>query len=114
MLDIASRKAGGLPFEISPQLVTNLLEPQYVSFRFNINGKNSSVKIGNAVSISVEPIKNSVAGAEGSIKLNHETGFIFKEAEVVSAKECRSSAGSGLTFDWPEKAGFVSKVKYSN
>ena len=56
LVTIASGAAGGLPFEIIASLVGNLLGPHFVPFDFNINGSNSSVKIGDAVSMAFEPI----------------------------------------------------------
>ena len=113
LLQIASGKAGGLPFEVFPALVTNFLDPQFVSFQFKVDGKNSSAKMGNAAGVAFEPIKNPVTGTEEEIRVSHGTGFIFKEAEAVSAKECQSSI-KGLSFSWPNKAGFVSNIKYGN
>ena len=45
--------------------------------------------------------------------MDHDTGFFFKNAEVVSAKEMSSTFGE-LNFSWPNKAGFVAKIKYGN
>jgi hypothetical protein len=64
-------------------------------------------------SFAFEPIKNPVTGQPESVRVEHETGFLFKGADVVSAKECKSSVG-GLSFSWPDKAGFVTQVKYGN
>ena len=47
------------------------------------------------------------------IRVEHGTGFIFKGADAVSAKECRASAGE-LTFSYPDKCGFVTQIKYGN
>jgi hypothetical protein len=113
LLKIASGAEGGLPFEIIASLVGNLLEPQFVPIEFNLNGKNSSAKLGNLVSMSFEPVKNPVTGDPEGIRVEHETGFLFKGAEVVSAKECRASVGE-LDFSWPNKAGFVTRVQYGN
>ena len=113
LLQIASGAEGGLPFEIIAALVSNLLEPQFVPIEFNLNGKNSSVKLGENVSMAFEPVKNPVTGEPEGIRIEHETGFIFKSAEVVSAKECRVSIGE-FNFSWPDKAGFVSQIKYGN
>jgi hypothetical protein len=113
LLQIASGQAGGLPFEVFPALVTNLLEPQYVRFQFDVKGRDSSATMGNAAALAFEPIKNPVTGEPESIRVDHGTGFIFKSAEVVSAKECRASIG-GLTFSWPDKSGFVSQIRYGN
>lgn len=113
LLAIASGKAGGMPFEIIKAIVTKILPPQFVSFQFDLRGKNSSVKIGNAAVIAFEPVKNPITGEPESVRVEHATGFIFKTAEVVSAKECRSSVPN-LDFSWPNKAGFVSRVNYGN
>ena len=113
LMKIASGQEGGMPFEILVNTFSKVLEPQYVPFVFHWAGRDSSVKIGNAVSVALEPIKNPVTGAPESVRIQHATGFVFKEAECVSAKECRVSAGE-LNFSWPDKAGFVTKIKYGN
>ena len=63
--------------------------------------------------MAFEPVKNPVTGEAEGIRIEHDTGFIFKRAEVVSAKECQASVGE-LNFSWPDKAGFVSQIQYSN
>jgi hypothetical protein len=113
LAQIASGKTGGLPFEIFPAIITKFLEPQYVDFKYSGSGCNSSVRAGELVKIALEPIKNPVSGKPESIRVEHATGFMFKAAEVLSAKECRSTA-PGLTFDWPDKSGFLSQVQYGN
>ncbi len=113
LTQIASGAAGGMPFEM---IVTTLskVDIQFVPFEFNINGSKSSAKMGAAASMSFEPIKNPVSGEEESIRVEHGTGFLFKGANVVSAKECRASLGGELDFTWPNKAGFVTQIKYGN
>ena len=113
LLQIASGEAGGLPFEIFPALVTTMLDPQFVSFNFNVAGENSSVRLGEIASMAFEPIKNPVTGDPESVRIEHETGFIFKGADVVSAKDCKISI-PGMEFEWPDKAGFVTQVQYGN
>ncbi|HMC26793.1 MAG TPA: DUF1326 domain-containing protein [Verrucomicrobiae bacterium] len=110
---IGEGKAGGLPFEIFPAIISKLLEPQYVDFQYKSKGRNSSVRAGDLVQIALEPIKNPVSGKPESIRVEHTTGFMFKTAEVLSAKECRSTA-PGLSFNWPDKSGFLSHVQYAN
>ena len=111
--NIATAKDGGMPFEVLKAVLTTWLLPQFVPFQFNLNGKNSSVKVGDALAIAMEPIKNPVSGEPESVRIVHETGFIFKDAEVVSARECRSTI-KDFCFSWPDKAGFVSEIKYGN
>ena len=113
LLQIASGQAGGVPFEIIATTFSKVLDPQYVPFKFVIKGKNSSVKIGEVIAIAHEPIKNPISGEPESIKVEHETGFIFKSADCVSAKECRSSIPE-INFSYPGKNGFISKIKYNN
>ena len=113
LLQIASGKAGGMPFEVIAATFSKVLDPVFVPFKFHLKGRNGSVKVGNLVEIVHEPIKNPVTGKPESVRVQHKTGFIFQEAECVSAKECRSSVGE-LNFSHPGKNGFVSKIKYSN
>jgi hypothetical protein len=113
LLQIASGQAGGIPFEIIVTTFSNILEPQFVPIQFDIKGKDSSVRIGNAAAMAFEPVKNPVSGEPEGIRIEHATGFIFKGAEVVSAKECRASVGE-VDFSWPNKAGFVTQIQYGN
>ncbi len=113
LMNIATGKAGGMPFEIIVTTFSKVLEPQFLPFKFNIKGKNSSVKIGDKVVIDLEPIKNPMTGAEESVRIEHATGFIFQSAECVSTKECMSAV-DGLRYSHVGRSGFVSKIKYSN
>lgn len=113
LLQIASGKAGGLPFEIIAATISKLLEPQYVPFQFEFKGRNSRVKVGAALLAATAPIKNPVTGEAESVRVEHGTGFIFKDAECVSAEEMQVNA-SELSFSWPGKAGFITRVRYSN
>ena len=113
LLQIATGKAGGAPFEIIAATLTKVLDPQYVPFRFDLKGRTSSAALGKTVAMAFEPIKNPVTGTSEGLRVEHETGFLFKSAEVVSATTCQASIGE-LKFSHPNKAGFVSRVKYAN
>jgi len=113
LLTIASGQAGGMPFEIIVTTFSKILEPRFVAFEFEMNGRNCSVKIGDAAIASFEPIRNPVTREPESVSVSHGTGFIFKEAECVSAEQMRVAVGE-LDFSWPNKAGFIAQVKYSN
>ena len=110
---ITSGKVGGMPFVVFGMLFSKILDPIFAPFTFNLNGLNSSVKIGSAVSVQMEPIKNPITGDAESIRIEHATGFIFKGADVVSAKE-NLLKSPGMNFSYPDKAGFVTKIKYGN
>lgn|SRR6187549_3211020 len=113
LLQICSGQLGGMPFEIIVTTFSKILEPQYVPFQFEFKGRNSRVQVGNAMNVAVEPIKNPVTGEPESVRIEHSTGFIFKQAECVSAARMDVQAGE-LKFSWPNKAGFVTQIKYSN
>ncbi len=113
LLQICSGQSGGLPFEILAATFSKVLDPIYAPFEFHFNGRDSFARIGDAFAIALEPIKNPVTKEPESVKVEHSTGFIFKSAEAVSAKECRVNV-PGLAFSWPDKAGFVTRVHYSN
>ena len=113
LLAICSGQAGGMPFEIIVTTFSKILEPQYQPFKFNWNGRNSSVQVGSLMNVAVEPIKNPVTGEPESVRVQHATGFIFKEAECVSAARMDVHMGE-LKFSWPNKAAFVTKVQYGN
>ena len=113
LVQIASGQAGGNPFETIAAILSKV-DVQFASIEINIDGKNSSAKIGSNASLAFEPIKNPLTGEPEGIRIEHETGFLFQGADVVSNKECRSSLGGPLDFSWPDKAGFVTQVKYGN
>jgi hypothetical protein len=113
LLKIVSGQAGGLPFEIIATTFSTVLDPKYVPLKFDLRGRDSSVRIGDDVVAAMEPIKNPVTGEPERVRVEHETGFIFKGADVVSAREMRVSAGE-LSFTHPNKCGFVTRVTYGN
>jgi hypothetical protein len=114
LLKIASGQAGGLPFEIIATTFSKVLEPRYVPIGFELRGKESSVRVGDALVAAMEPIKNPVTGEPESVRVEHATGFVFKGADCVSAREMRVSAGPELDYSHPNKCGFVARVKYGN
>ena len=113
LLQIASGKAGGMPFEIIAATLTKVLEPQFVPLAFDIKGRESSASMGKAVTMSFEPIKNPVTGQPEGLRVEHETGFLFKSADCVSAKAWKAAVGE-LNFSGSGQAGFVARVKYGN
>ncbi len=112
LLQIATGQAGGMPFELIAATMSKLLPPQFAAFKWASKGRSASVKIGKLLTLSSEPIKNPVTGDTESVKIVHATGFIFKEADATSAN-MKASVGE-LNYTHTGKAGFASKIKYSN
>jgi len=93
-----------MPFEINRHhFFQNAGSANSSRSTFNLNGRNSSVQIGAAMTVAVEPIKNPVTGEPESVRVHHATGFIFKEAECFSAAQMNVNAGE-LKFSWPNIA----------
>ena len=113
ILTICSGQAGGMPFEILVHTFSKVLDPVFTPIEFRMNGRESSVHIGQHLNVELEPIKNPVTGEPESVGVVHGTGFIFKNAEAVSGRVCKVDT-PGLKFDWPHKAGFFTRVNYSN
>lgn len=113
LMQIATGQAGGMPFEILVTTFSNVLPPQYVPFKFHLNGKGSAVEAGTVMRIATEPVKNPITNEPEGVRIEHETGFIFKTADVVSGKVCESNI-EGLRFAYPNKAAFVASVRYGN
>ncbi len=113
LLEIGSGQAGGMPFEVLANTFDTLLEPQFVPFKFELNGLNSSVRVGDGMQIALEPIKNPVTGNEEQVTVNHGTGFIFKSAECASARTGEVHAKE-IDFSYPDKAGFIARIHYHN
>ncbi len=113
LLDIASGKAGGLPFEILATTMDTMLEPRFLPFDFKLDGLQSSARVGDKLEIALEPIKNPVTGDPEQVAVNHGTGFIFQTAECASARE-GSVKIDEMKFSYPHKAGFVARIHYGN
>jgi hypothetical protein len=65
------------------------------------------------VTFDLEPVKNPVSGEPEFVRIEHATGFVFKGAEVVSARDLRVSSGA-INFQYSDKSGFVTEVHYQN
>jgi hypothetical protein len=113
LIKIASGQAGGLPFEILATTFSKLLDPVFVPFHFSMNGSKSRVKVGEHLNVALGPILNPVTKEPESVFVKHGTGFVFKDAECLSADEMTVVVGD-LNFEWPRKAGFITRVQYGN
>lgn len=113
LLRITTAQEGGLPFEILVTTFTKILDPLYVPMQFKMEGKHASAQMGDALRVTLEPIKNPVTGEPEAVRVEHGTGFIFKSAECLSAKECVGAVGE-LQFSCPDKAAFAARIHYHN
>lgn len=113
LLDIGSGNAGGLPFEILATTFSTVMEPRFVPFDVNVDGLHSTARVGDAVRIALEEIRNPVSGQPEQVAVDHGTGFIFQKAECASAREGSVNV-DGMSFSYPNKAGFLARIHYGN
>jgi hypothetical protein len=111
--NIGFGKLGGMPFEVLATTFTTVQETRYVPFEFRLDGRNSSLRIGDQIAFDLEPIMNPVTSQPEFVRVAHSTGFIFRDAEAVSARDLRVSCGD-INFQCSNKAGFVCEVHYQN
>jgi hypothetical protein len=113
LIAIGSGQEGGVPYEILATTFSTLLEPRFEPFDFNLNGLQSSVRIGTGFRIALEPIKNPVTHKPEQVTVNHGTGFIFQDAQCASALEGSVDVDK-MSFSYPNKAGFITRIRYGN
>jgi hypothetical protein len=111
--NIAFGKLGGVPFEILATTFSTVQPTCFVPFEVSLDGRNSAARVGDHILIGLEPVKNPVTGDPEFVRVEHATGFVFKGAEVVSARDVRVSSGN-INFQYSNKAGFVTEVHYHN
>lgn len=111
--NIAFGKLGGLPFELLATTFSTVQPTCFVPFEVRLDGRNSTARVGDQILFGLEPVKNLVTGDPEFVRIEHGAGFIFKDAEVVSAREVRVSSGN-INFQYSNKAGFVTEIRYHN
>ncbi|MCH7605955.1 MAG: DUF1326 domain-containing protein [Chloroflexi bacterium] len=92
LVAILTGKVGG-PFGILANTITNLHAPQFLPFDIKLDGANSTVRVGSALELEMEPIKNPVSGAEAYPGVVLPQGILYKESTRASTKTFRVRAG---------------------
>ncbi|MBV8213427.1 MAG: DUF1326 domain-containing protein [Verrucomicrobia bacterium] len=111
--NIAFGKLRGLPFEILATTFTTVQPTVFVPIEIHLDGRNSTARVGDQILFDLEPVKNPVTGGPEFVRIEHATGFVFKGAEVVSARDLRVACGD-INFQYSNKAGFVTEIHYHN
>lgn len=101
LLTIMSGKAGNAWFEVLASVVSTVLEPKFVpiAFDFNLEKRKASIKFGNEVQTTTEPIMDLAAGREHRIRLEMPNGMEYKHPEIATASLLRSTGA--IAFDCP-------------
>ena len=85
LLAVLTGQVGG-PLGILVNTISKLHEPQYLPFDLKLDGANSSVRVGDAVELEMEPILNPVTGAEAYPGVVLPQGLLYSESTRASTK----------------------------
>ena len=103
-------KSGG-PWAILAAVTARRNETKYAPFEVHLDGMNSKVRAGGALTMELGPILNPVTGAPEELYLDKPTGFTSKRAQLGASRVFRVS--SDLAYDYSGKYGEYSKFEYS-
>ena len=102
----------GGPFEIFNSTYVDPPAVIHGPVEFERNGKQASVKLGDAGRANLGPIRSKMDGSEAIARLVIPGGFIFEDAEIVNTELCEVKA-DGLDFRHENTNGFLSEVAYN-
>lgn len=112
---ILSGQAGeGGPFAIFNSTFIEAHGPRSVKIEIDTDKRNPRVVVGDTARSVLEPIHNPVNHEEETFKVVHPNGgFIWDEAFVLNAAECRISDPK-LCFTFPGKHGHLAEFDYQS
>jgi hypothetical protein len=112
LIEILSGRAGGEgPFAIFGGTITTWHAPQFVPIDFVFDGSNSRFAVPGALEVALEGFTNPVSGAPNNLKIELESGFIWKVANAAKTKIMKIFGG-GLTFDHSGQNAFHTVVEF--
>jgi hypothetical protein len=112
LVDILSGGAGGAgPFAIFGGTIMTWHTPQFVPIEFVFDGNNSRFAVPGSLEVALEGFTNPVSGAPNNLKIELESGFIWKVANAAKTKIMKIFGG-GLTFDHSGQNAFHTVVEF--
>ena len=107
---IAEGKSGG-PWAIFMAVAGKRLDTKYLPFEVQLDGLNSTVRVGDALTMELGPIRNPVTGEPEEIYLDKPTGFTSNRLTLGASRVMRLD--SDLKYDHSGKYGEFSHYEYS-
>jgi hypothetical protein len=105
---------GGLPWEILSTTIANVLGPFVEPIEMNIDGRRSTVKIGDKVAAAMTPHVNPVDPSEETdIHVVNPTGFIWTDGQAARNVGVRVNV-DGMSFEDKDSNAFYTTVEHSN
>ena len=112
LVEILSGRAGGEgPFAIFGGTITTWHAPQFVPIDFVFGGNNSRFAVPGSLEVALEGFTNPVSGAPNNLKIELESGFIWKVANAAKTKIMKIFGG-GLNFDHSGQNAFHTVVEF--
>jgi hypothetical protein len=109
---ILTGQAGGEgPFAIFAGTITTWHATQFVPMTFVCDGHQSRFAVPGYLDVALEGFTNPVTGAPNNLKIELESGFIWKVAHAAKTKVMRIFGG-GLTFDHSGQNAFHTVVEF--
>ena len=103
LLAILTGKVGG-PWSILANTISKLHEPQFLPFEIKLDGAHSTARIGNAVVLEMEPIRNPVTGAEAYPGLVLPQHILYGQSTRASSKTFRVNYGVSYEYSGKDTA----------
>jgi hypothetical protein len=112
LVDILSGRAGGEgPFAIFGGTITAWHPPQFVPITFVFDGNDSRFAVPDVLEVALEGFTNPVSGVPNNLKIELESGFIWKVAHAAKTKIMKIFGG-GLNFDHSGQNAFHTVVEF--
>ncbi len=101
-------------FEIFSAMAPNSPEPVVapIEFTHDRERRQAHIRIDGLAESVIEPIRESVTGAEHRARIDLPNGFEFKQAEVGDSVHWRTSAGDHLTMEHEHTYAQLARVEW--
>jgi len=112
LVEILTGCAGGEgPFAIFGGTITTWLAPQFVPIDFVFAGNQSRFAVPGHLDVALEGFTNPITGTPNNLRIEPESGFIWKVADAAKTKVMKIFGG-GLGFDHSGQNAFHTVVKF--
>ncbi len=88
--------------------------PVQVPIEMHLNGRSSSVRIGEVVNLQMTPLRNPVTGAEQNVHITYpDGGFFWNDGAICTTETFRVAYGD-LVLEHPGKFSNHAVTEWTN
>jgi hypothetical protein len=115
VIKLNSGKYGGAYFEIFASVLPHVREPVIapIEIESDREGRIGTVRVGDAASATIEPIKSPVSGEEHQVRIDLPNGFEYKQAEIGNTVAASVSGEAPLSFTLENSYGQLNPIDWS-